>query len=259
MRADGFRRRRQDADVVPVVPAGAVALRGRCRHPGRLHRRRDREARARRELDAASTSRARTPAASSACWSSSARRRRRTWRRRQWSTPRPSTRSLRTRSERSSVPPSPSARRSRSRSSPNGLRGRLAFRTGLRVSARQVFVVSIAISFVLPSKKCPRGRFDHVSGKRSSQDRRTLAGGGNGSRNGRAEGRLPERCRSCSSHDVTLGLSPEPVCRTVQPRQVDYSQRRIAARAYFAGHPSGTPGSRRPAPAPLCYKQNPVP
>ena len=43
-----FRRQGEGADVVPVVPAGAVALRRRRRHRCRLHRRRAREAPARR-------------------------------------------------------------------------------------------------------------------------------------------------------------------------------------------------------------------
>ena len=51
LRADGFDGTGQGADVVPVVPAGPVALRRRRGDDGRLHRRRDRAAPARRELD----------------------------------------------------------------------------------------------------------------------------------------------------------------------------------------------------------------
>ena len=44
LRADGFERRGEGAHVVPVVPAGLVAVRRRRGHDGRLHRRRDGEA-----------------------------------------------------------------------------------------------------------------------------------------------------------------------------------------------------------------------
>ena len=43
-----LRRRGQGADLVPVVPAGPVALRRRCGHAGRLHRGRDGPTAARR-------------------------------------------------------------------------------------------------------------------------------------------------------------------------------------------------------------------
>ena len=57
LRADGFDGDGQGADLVPVVPAGPLALRRRRGHDGRLHRGRDREAPARARTGWPTTSR----------------------------------------------------------------------------------------------------------------------------------------------------------------------------------------------------------
>ena len=64
----GLRWRGEGADVLSFMPAGAVALRRRCGHQGRLHRRGDREATCSGPTGWPTTWPRPMPAASSACW-----------------------------------------------------------------------------------------------------------------------------------------------------------------------------------------------
>ncbi|MCK7502096.1 MAG: hypothetical protein MZW92_78390 [Comamonadaceae bacterium] len=74
LRADGFARRGQDPDLLPVAACRACRATTTTRGTrGRLHRRRDGAATCSARTGCRTTSRAPTPAASSACWSERAR------------------------------------------------------------------------------------------------------------------------------------------------------------------------------------------